>query len=64
MTAKGILQIIAEKITGKSCKNCLYKDGIKCKSVNREKCVQSIYPIAWENRTRRGTKNEIDTEGK
>lgn len=30
----------------------------------RENCVQSIYPIAWENRTRRGTKNEIDTEGK
>ena len=43
---KRILQIIVEKITGKTCKRCAYYKGTICSVgiIKNAECVSSIYP--------------------
>ncbi len=53
-----LLQIIIEKITGKTCDKCKHCiDGISCDNYQRYcECVTSIFPVGFEPKERGGEK--------
>lgn len=53
-----LLQIIIEKITGKTCDNCKHCiNGISCNNLVRyEKCCTKLYPAGFDPKERGGEK--------
>lgn len=49
---KAILQIIVEKITGRTCKKCAWCNGIVCTADGDkyEECISGIYPKHFKKR--------------
>lgn len=50
MNLKSMLQILAEKISGRCCENCKQNNNGICRSVNQKQCCKRVFPVGWEKK--------------